>query len=49
MFVGEEGILKAFVVNNSPKKMIFKTFFRKGYLVSPEEFVNVQTPSEIGS
>ncbi len=35
MFVGEEGALKAFVVNNSPKKMTFRTFFRKGYLVSP--------------
>ena len=49
MFVGEEGVLKAFVVNNSPKKMMFRTFFRKGYLVAPEEFVNVQTPNEIGS
>jgi hypothetical protein len=49
MFVGEESIIKAFVVNNSPKRMVFKTVFRKGFLVSPEEFVNVQTPSEIGS
>jgi len=29
--------------------MFFKTFFRKGYLVSAEEFINVQTPSEIGN
>lgn len=35
MFVGEESIIKAFVVNNSPKRMSFKTVFRKGYLVSP--------------
>ncbi len=48
MFVGEESIIKAFVVNNSPKRMAFKTVFRKGYLVSAEEFINVQTPSEIG-
>jgi len=45
MFVGEESVLKAFVVNNSPKRMQFKTVFRKGYLVASEEFVNVQTPS----
>ncbi len=45
MFVGEESIIKAFVVNNSPKRMSFKTVFRKGYLVSAEEFINVQTPS----
>ena len=49
MFVGEESVVRAFVVNNSPKKMVFKTVFRKGYLVSPEEFINVQTPNEIGS
>jgi hypothetical protein len=49
MFVGEESIIKAFVVNNSPKRMAFKTVFRKGYLVAPEEFINVQTPNEIGS
>ena len=29
--------------------MSYRTVFRKGYLVSPEEFINVQTPSEIGS
>lgn len=34
MFVGEETRLKAFVVNNSPKPMQFKSVFRKGYLVS---------------
>ena len=49
LFVGEESVLRAFVVNNSPKRMSFKTVFRKGYLVSPEEFINVQTPNEIGS
>lgn len=49
MFVGEESIIKAFVVNNSPKRMMFRTVFRKGCLVAAEEFINVQTPSEIGS
>ena len=49
LFVGEESVVKAFIVNNSPKRMFFKTVFRKGYLVSAEEFINVQTPSEIGS
>jgi len=37
--------MKGFVVNNSPKKMMFKSIFRKGYLVSPEEFALVQTPA----
>ena len=49
MFVGEESLIKAFVVNNSPKRMVYKTVFRKGYLVSPEEFLNVQAPNEIGA
>jgi hypothetical protein len=32
LFVGQEAVMRAFLVNNSPKKMKFKTFFRKGYL-----------------
>jgi hypothetical protein len=32
LFIGQEAVIKAFVVNNSPKVMKFKTFFRKGYL-----------------
>jgi len=28
---------------------MFRTVFRKGCLVAAEEFINVQTPSEIGS
>ena len=47
--VGEENVINAFIVNNSPKRMKFKTFFRKGYLSTMEEFAMVQTPSEIGS
>lgn len=34
LFVGEENFLKAFVVNNSPKRMSFKSVFRKGCLMS---------------
>lgn len=36
LFVGETSIIKGFIVNNSPKKMKFKSFFRKGYLSSVE-------------
>ena len=32
LFIGQESTIRAFVVNNSPKKMKFKSFFRKGYL-----------------
>ena len=49
LFVGQENVIRAFVVNNSPKRMKFKSFFRKGYLSSAEEFAMVQTPAEIGS
>ena len=49
LYVGEENIIRGFIVNNSPKKMKFKTIFRKGYLTSMEEFAMIQTPSEIGT
>ena len=49
LYVGQESAIRAFVVNNSPKRMKFKSFFRKGYLSSVEEFAMVQTPAEIGN
>jgi len=34
IFVGQKKILKAFIVNNSPKKMLFKTTIKKGLLAT---------------
>ena len=36
LYTGQENAIRAFVVNNSPKPMKFKTFFRKGYLSNAE-------------
>jgi hypothetical protein len=49
LFIGQELAIRAFVVNNSPKKMKFKFFLRKGYLTGIEEFALVQTPTEVGN
>lgn len=36
LFTGQAHTIKGFIVNNSPKKMKFKSFFRKGFLSSVE-------------
>lgn len=36
LFTGQTNVIRGFIVNNSPKKMKFRTFFRKGYLSSVE-------------
>lgn len=34
IFIGQESVIKAHIVNNSPKPMIFSSLFKKGVLVS---------------
>jgi hypothetical protein len=48
MYVGQYSEIEGFLVNNSPKKLKFRTTFRLGFKVSQEEFTFVQSPSELG-
>ena len=48
MYVGQFSEIQGYLVNNSPKKLKFRTNFRLGFKISPEEFTFVQSPSELG-
>lgn len=48
MYVGQFSEITAYLINNSPKSVSFKTVIRNGLKISQEEFNLVQSPAELG-